>query len=118
MQSQPAEAEGTHQLNQPLLHGLAAGSGNHKEDEGFEAPLSVGIRETGNQSREKSLAGRAYSHPLLSCTFWPILVLIWNSFLEILKTAAPLIRAGNVCVTESVKLLHYNKNRRGFDPEN
>lgn len=66
----------------------------------------------------KSLAGREYSHPLVSCAFGHILVLIWKSFLEILKTAALLIRAGNVYITESVKLLHYNKNRRHFDPEN
>lgn len=50
--------------------------------------------------------------------FGRILVLIWKSFLEILKTSVPLIRVGNVCITESVKLLHYNKNRRHFDPEN
>lgn len=58
--------------------------------------------------------------PTLWCPllFGHILVLIWKSFLEILKTAAPLIRVGNVCITESVKLLHYNQNRRHFDPEN
>ena len=58
--------------------------------------------------------------PTLWCPvlFGRVLVLIWKSFLEILKTAAPLIRVGHVCITESVKLLHYNKNRRHFDPEN
>lgn len=54
----------------------------------------------------------------MSCAFGHVLVLIWKSFLEILKPAALLIRAGNVYITESVKLLHYNKNRRHFDPEN
>lgn len=50
--------------------------------------------------------------------FSHVLALIWKSFLEIMRTAAPLIRAGNVCITKSVKLLHFNKNRRHFDPEN
>lgn len=58
--------------------------------------------------------------PTLWCPvlFGHILVLIWKSFLEILKTSAPLIRVGNVCITESVKLLRYNKIRRHFDAEN
>lgn len=56
--------------------------------------------------------------PWCPVIFGHALVLIWKSLLEILRTAAPLIRLGNVCITKSVKLLHYNKNRRHFDPEN
>lgn len=55
---------------------------------------------------------------MMSCDFGHILMLIWKSFLEILKPAAFLIGVGNVYITESVKLLQCNKERRYFDPEN
>lgn len=56
----------------------------------------------------------------MSCDFGHIPMLIWKSFLEILKAAAFLIGVGNVYITESVKLLHCSKKkkRRHFDPEN
>lgn len=63
----------------------------------------------GNWSRQKSLAGRNIPILWYPVIFGHVLVLIWKSFLEILRTAAPLIRVGSVCITESVKLLHYNK---------
>lgn len=82
------------------------------------ALLSVWSRGVENWSIRGAL--REGNIPILWCPviFGHVLALIWKSFLEIMRTAAPLIRVGNVCITKSVKLLHYNKNRRHFDPEN
>lgn len=74
--SSSTEAERTDQFSagpQPapaLPSGLAAGFGNHKKRGIFVAPLSVWSRGRGNWSRQKSLAGRKYSHPLVACDFW------------------------------------------------